>query len=203
MFLYKYAGPEGIAILRDRSIWLADPGSYDDPFEADSRAVVLSLSARRDSVPMWRQYAAAHTGLAIGFDAMRGILAGEFQHEYRLAPVVYAAVRPPASADAETRLPLTKSDDWEHEDEWRIVDMNLRTCAEARDPQRTHWPCAIRPESVQEVIIGCRATNVVREAIVTVLGHADFRHVSLFRAVADEQRFCLNVVEQPRDVPSA
>ena len=200
MFLYKYAGPEGVAILRDRSIWLADPGSYDDPFEPDSGAVVLSLSARRDSVPMWRQYAAAHTGLAIGFDAMQGILAGEFQHEYRLAPVVYAPMRPLPQADAEARLALTKSDDWEHEDEWRIVDMNLRTCAEAIDPRRTHWQCAIRPESVQEVIIGCRATDAVREAIVAVLGHAEFRQVSLFQAAADEQRFCLNFIEQPREV---
>jgi hypothetical protein len=202
MFLYKYAGPEGVTILQDRSIWLADPGSYDDPFETGSGAVVLSLSARRDSVPMWRHYAAAHTGLAIGFDAMQGILAGEFQHEYRLAPVVYTAMRPFPASDGDARPLLTKSDDWEHEDEWRIVDMNLRTCAEAIDPpQRAHWRCAIRPGSVQEVIVGCRATNAVREAIVAVLGHPDFRHVSLFRAVADEQRFCLNLVEQPREVP--
>jgi hypothetical protein len=198
MLLYKYAGPEGVAILRERSIWLTDPGSYDDPFEPESGAVVLSLSARRDSLPMWRQYAADHTGLAIGFDVMQGILAGDFAHEYRLAPVVYAPMRPPFSTDAEARLPLTKSDEWEHEDEWRIVDMNLRRCADAIDPRRAHWPCAIRPASVQEVIIGCRATAVIGNAILAALEHADFRHVSLLRAAADEQRFCLNFLEQPR-----
>lgn len=198
MLLYKYAGPEGVAILRDRSIWLTDPGSYGDPFEPESDALVLSLAARRDSLPMWRQYAADHTGLAIGFDAMQGILAGDFSHEYRLAPVVYAAVRPPSSTDAEAPLPLTKPDEWEHEDEWRIVDINLRRCVGAIDPRRAHWRCAIRPASVQEVIIGCRATASIHDAIVSVLEHADFRHVSLLRAAADEQRFCLNFLEQPR-----
>ena len=100
MLLYKYCGPEGVAILRERSIWLTDPASYDDPFEPESDVLVLSLSARRDSVPMWRQYAAAHTGLVIGFDAMQGILTGEFPHEYRLAPLVYTSVRPEAATEA-------------------------------------------------------------------------------------------------------
>jgi hypothetical protein len=198
MILYKYAGPEGVAILRDRSIWLADPASYADPFEPDSGAVVLSLSARRDSVPMWWQYAARHTGLVIGFDAMQGILAGDFQHEYRLAPVVYSSMRPASGADP--RSLLTKSDDWEHEDEWRIIDMNLRKCAEAIDPpQQTHWRCGIRPGSVKEVIIGCRAATAMREEIIALLAETDFWHVSLFHAVADEQHFGLNLVEPPRE----
>jgi hypothetical protein len=194
MLLYKYCGPDGIAILRERSIWLTDPASYGDPFERASDAVVLSLSARRDSVPMWRQYAAGHTGLVIGFDAMKGILSGEFQHEYRLAPVVYSSTR----ADArDGQSLLTKSDDWEHEDEWRIIDTSLRACAEAIDPPRwVHWRCAIQPASVQEVIIGCRALPAMRDEIVTVLEHADFQHVSLFRAVADERAFCLNLLEE-------
>jgi hypothetical protein len=198
MLLYKYCGPEGVAILRERSIWLTDPASYDDPFEPESGALVLSLSARRDCVPMWRQYAAAHTGLVIGFDAMQGILTGEFQHEYRLAPVVYTSVRPEADA---ARSLLVKSDDWEHEDEWRIVDANLRACLEPIDPdRRTHWRCAIRPASVQEVILGCRAANTVREEIIAALGHADFHHVSVFRAVADQQGFCLSLVEESREL---
>ena len=199
MLLYKYCGPEGVAILRERSIWLTDPASYDDPFEPESGALVLSLSARRASVPMWRQYAAAHTGLVIGFDAMQGILTGDFQHEYRLAPVVYTSGRP--ETDAAAGSLLVKSDDWEHEDEWRIVDMNLRACAEPTDPaRRTHWRCAIRPESVQEVILGCRAGNAVREQILAALGHADFHHVSVLRAVADHQGFCLSLVEESREL---
>jgi hypothetical protein len=36
----------------------------------------------------------------------------------------------------------------------------------------------------------------MREEIATVLEHADFRHVSLFRAVADERAFCLNLLEE-------
>ena len=194
MLLYKYCGPDGVAILRERSIWLTDPAGYGDPFERESDAVVLSLSARRDSVPMWWQYAAGHTGLVIGFDPMKGILTGEFQHEYRLAPVVYTSTL----ADArDGQSLLTKSDDWEHEDEWRIIDTSLRGCAEAIDPpRRVHWRCAIEPASVREVIIGCRALPAMRAEIATVLEHADFRHVSLFRAVADERAFCLNLREE-------
>ena len=51
MLLYKYCRPDGVAILRERSIWLTDPAGYGDPFERESDAVVNKvLGATRGNV---------------------------------------------------------------------------------------------------------------------------------------------------------
>jgi hypothetical protein len=135
---------EGVAILRECSIWLTDPRIFGDAYEPAPRSstaaseLVLSLSASWNSLPMWRDYAAAHTGLVIGFDFLQGILTADPAYDYRIAPVVYASDR----SGGDTLL--AKSQEWEHEDEWRLVaarrtpdDSGHRLCPAAlRAPNR-------------------------------------------------------------------
>ena len=92
--LYKYAPPERINILVEKTIRFTQPCFLNDPFEfrptkpedpayfeetiakrrddeirEKSRLYgVLSLSERKDSIAMWTHYAASHTGFVIGFD---------------------------------------------------------------------------------------------------------------------------------------
>ena len=199
MVLYKYSGPAGVAILRDRSIWLTEPRGFADPFEQRPGGRVLSLSLKRDSLPMWRHYAAAHTGLVIGFDAFEGICLTGAAGGFRLAPVVYTSARSSASGQTSEQTLLTKSDDWEYEDEWRVVDAAFPGDAERADSERSpHSLLAIRPESVQEVIVGCRADADLRAGIASVLGRPEYAHVHLFEAVPDDRHYWLNVIERPR-----
>jgi hypothetical protein len=39
------------------------------------------------------------------------------------------------------------------------------------------------------MIMGSRAGDALRDEVIAVLGHADFQHVSLLKAVADQQGF--------------
>lgn len=198
MLLYKYCPPQGVAILRECSIWLTDPRVFGDSYEPAPRSsmaaseLVLSLSASWNSLPMWRDYAAAHTGLVIGFDFLQGILTADPAYEYRIAPVAYASDR---SGGADVLL--TKSQEWEHEDEWRLV-AGRRTADDSghRAPRR---PFAIRPESVQAVILGCRADLSVREFVAGALAQAPFQHVRFLQAVPDDRGYHLNLIEFSRE----
>jgi hypothetical protein len=200
MLLYKYCGPAGVAILRDRSIWFTDPRQFDDPFEGSAPgSVVLSLSARRDSLPMWQHHAAGHTGLVIGFDAFQGILTGGPPMNYVLGPVTYATTRPGEADAAGSQALLARSDEWEHEDEWRLIGSN--TSAETGEPggdAGARLPLTIRPESVQEVILGCRSELPLELDVRSLLDSPHFSHVRLYRARPDGTEYRLNVVEVPR-----
>ncbi len=186
MLLYKYCGPDGAAILRDRAIWLTDPQAFPDPFERVTGSLVLSMAARRDSVPMWRDYAAAHTGLAIGFDPMQGILAADAVPRYTIAPVAYGSSQAGWSDD---RALLAKSDDWEAEDEWRIIAPGGD---EASGPSPLRRSAPIRTDSVQEVLIGCRAGDRFEQEVAALLEQPHYRHVRLFRMVADARQYALD-----------
>jgi hypothetical protein len=197
MLLYKYCPPQGVAILRECSIWLTDPRIFGDAYEPAPRSstaaseLVLSLSASWNSLPMWRDYAAAHTGLVIGFDFLQGILTADPAYDYRIAPVVYASDR----SGGDTLL--AKSQEWEHEDEWRLVA--ARRTPDDSGHRAPHRPFAIRPESVQAVILGCRADLSAREFVAGALAQAPFQHVRFLQAVPDERGYHLNLIEFSRE----
>lgn len=199
MLLYKYCPPQGVAILRDCSIWLTDPRTFADAFEPAPAAgpssfdLVLSLSASWNSLPMWRDYGAAHTGLVIGFDFLQGIVLPDPSFEYRVAPITYASERP-GRAD----VLLTKSDQWEHEDEWRLIATRRAAAGEAGGvaPRR---PFAIRPQSVQAVILGCRADESVRDYVAGAISQAPFQHVRFLQAIPDGRGYHLNLIEFSRE----
>jgi hypothetical protein len=185
-----------VAILRECSIWLTDPRVFSDSYEpapaGAAAGLVLSMSASWNSLPMWRDYAAAHTGLIIGFDFLNGILIADPAYDYRIAPIVYAEDRS-GSAD-----PLfTKSQEWEHEDEWRLVA--ARRTPDDSANRAPHRPFAIRPESVQAVILGARAELSVREFVAAILAQAPFRHVRFLQAVPDDRGYHLNLIEFSRE----
>ena len=95
---------------------------------------ILSMSARRDSLLMWSHYADKHAGLCLEFRRV-----GDFM--VRALPVVYSLDYPEldffqveglvhredevgaaAQRRVVERIYLSKSKDWEYEQEWRIVD---------------------------------------------------------------------------------
>jgi hypothetical protein len=128
--LYKYGGPDALAILRNRAIYLTRPAQFNDPFDTKphfgtmawvqpsptsrvsafpnmqvasaesllriANDVVLSLTPHPDSLLMWAHYAAAHTGIAIGFSGGSDILAEGSPHR-ALGPVMYTMNRPTAA----------------------------------------------------------------------------------------------------------
>lgn len=87
--------------------------------EQRSCLFVSCFSEVNNSFPMWGYYAADHKGLCIGYDLH------ELIRTYDCMPVIYTSelvVYKENDYDKNILLStLTKSDEWEHEREWRIV----------------------------------------------------------------------------------
>ena len=107
---------------------------------------------------MWAHYTECHTGLVIGFDGRENLLESLSPHR-RIAPVVYGDERPskPTYDDlTDAEVLLTKSREWAFEQERRLIDSLYSADPEATDTDEIRWSFRIRPESVREVILGCR-----------------------------------------------
>jgi hypothetical protein len=157
--------------------------------------VVLSLTQSRASLLMWAHYAAQHTGLVIGFDADGEILKSASPYR-QLRKVVYAPNRPSGSTEADLtneQVLLTKGEEWAYEGEWRIIDSLYAADGEG---DFHHWPFYIRPESVRELVLGCRCDAHTERDAVAALKRDELRHVALYKAVPDERRFGLNFIEE-------
>lgn len=214
----------GLAILKSRSIHLVHPRIFNDPFalkphyattvylgiqgrsyafpdmkvgdlKTDS-TVVLSLSENPRSQLMWAHYAQAHTGLAIGFERTTDILNDSSPHRL-LKRVTYARQRPskPTADDfTDDEVRATKSVEWQHEREWRILDSAFSGDSEPIDPPGNDRVLfAVRPDKVRVVVLGCRADSELRESIAGVLQQAQYRHVRMSRCEVDDRKYRLNI----------
>lgn len=173
------------------------PSAIDSVLEnSTSTIVLLSLSEVRDSLLMWAHYAAAHTGFVIGFESPEKILAVESPHRH-IAKVTYAAERPSKITFEEItndELLLTKSKEWEYEQEWRILDSLFSANGEASREVPNCWPFRFLPESVKEVIVGCRADPAFVEKLEAVLdGDDKYEHVDQLRAFRHRKDYKLRI----------
>src|SRR5438309_3168475 len=84
---------------------------------------IYCLSAGHHSAQMWGYYAQAHSGVCMHFDCNSGSLIGMARR------VVYSEVRKPilvpihynSDDDVADRMVFAKAQDWQHEQEYRIV----------------------------------------------------------------------------------
>jgi len=87
---------------------------------------VLSLTEKPDNLLMWAHYAASHQGYCIGFSSNSDFFnrkRSEHDEFYHIRKVVYDKNRPykPIADLTAQDTFLTKSDDWEYEQEWRML----------------------------------------------------------------------------------
>lgn len=87
--------------------------------ELRSCLFVSCFSEVNNSFPMWGYYAADHKGLCIGYDLR------ELVSKYDCMPVIYTSELVTYKENDSDRnillSALTKSDEWKHEREWRII----------------------------------------------------------------------------------
>lgn len=163
---------------------------------------VLSLAQKSNSIPMWTHYAATHTGFAIGFDLESSWLKQAIA-ERKLDRVRYISERictTRLSRDhPELKLDdifLTKSIEWENEQEWRWIERgNPRDYANVV-PGPGGELLFLRPfppDTVREIILGCRSSSAMIESVQTIAATPEFAHVKLFKVELDESRYLLKV----------
>lgn len=84
-----------------------------------SKLFVASFSETNTSFPMWGYYADEHKGICLGYDLKKLI------KRYCCFPVIYREELTMYSEQDDTNIlfsALTKSSEWSHEREWRIVE---------------------------------------------------------------------------------
>jgi phage replication-related protein YjqB (UPF0714/DUF867 family) len=158
---------------------------------------VLSLSATNDSLLMWAHYADNHRGLLIEFDSEHEYFNrrrgpdDEFRH---LRKVAYTTQRPRVNLMRanSTDIFLTKSLEWQYEDEYRVL-MPLEEADELRtqkgDPIHLF---SIPPNCITGVILGARIDEYNKRELGRFLQSDDrYEHVLLSEAALNEEEFRL------------
>lgn len=118
-----------------------------------SALFVACFSETNNSFPMWGYYAADHKGICLGYNLY------DLVEKYQCMPVIYSNELLFYGEDSSERNilanTLTKSDEWIHEREWRIVikdDVNVGKPGIMRD--------FVLP---REIYIGCRQQKTIVE----------------------------------------
>lgn len=159
---------------------------------------VLSLCAEGKNALLWSHYADSHRGVALEFDAsstaaMPFVTAEPVKYRKR-APCAYSKknfiedalglAALPDAARALVPLVMTKSVEWTHEREWRVV----RLAAEGDQDLFSDLPFS--PRSLSRIFLGCRISpHDKREISCLVTG--DFAHVEIHQARQSPTRFAL------------
>jgi len=163
---------------------------------------VLSLTEMSKSIPMWTFYAASHRGFAIGFDARSGYFKVATDNG-TLQRVNYG----PNRVSSTRGLPdqpwvkheasfLRKSTVWEYEAEWRWIEPGgpgvYDEVGSAPNGELLYLR-SIPPESIQEVILGCRASSELAESIQALRSAPEYRHLKVFKVALHKSRYDLEI----------
>jgi hypothetical protein len=173
---------------------------------------ILSLTERPDNLLMWAHYAKSHEGFVIGFKTADSFLSRPGAHPNaanHLRKVLYSKRR--VKLKFLTSLGLvemyfTKSLEWQYEREWRMFTVLaeedtkgvLEMCAKSIAQSGAIVglpPCPVRlfdfPAScVENVTIGCRATDHTCNAIASIIG-AKYPHAETLKAKISATEFKL------------
>lgn len=145
---------------------------------------VLCLSSKADQILMWSHYADSHRGIAIGFEATsRTPFFG------RAEPVIYSEQYPNVdllSMDLEdTAIPIlfTKSNHWEYEAEWRVVEH-----------EGGYGTYKFPPELLKSIILGCNITIEDKEMVMHWMSERAFQP-KLYQASKKLSEFGIDIIE--------
>lgn len=156
-------------------------GHITKAFESFDRQIgVLSLSEAPDDARMWTVYAQRGEGFVIHFD-------GDHQWFRRGAPhgiepkrkVRYVDVRSPVlllELSIE-ELFLTKTREWEHEREWRMIRRLTEASERFTVDGSSVYLFDVPAECVLSVRLGRRMTEDSKAQIREILGRPDYSHV--------------------------
>jgi hypothetical protein len=157
---------------------------------------VFSLSEDRGNILMWSHYADCHKGFCVGFDrhdlkteADRLKDCGISIHAH---PVIYAEEYPAIPPDDSgnhndiKEMLLTKSKQWEYEQEWRVLLF-----------EQTNQAVTLSDSVFAEVILGCSMPEEHKKEIIDVV-RSKSHPISIYQAKRKERQFgldleCLNV----------
>jgi hypothetical protein len=183
---------------------LESAGELQD--DLNRKNCLLSVSKTANSTVMWAHYTDKHKGAVIGID---------FDNIFSnvgipMLRVDYSEQRPKINilTDTESSLKaflktlLTKSTEWEYEQEFRVafldtflMDLAQRgfACLKEFNGKKT-WFLRLNPESIREVIFGLYAEESLKLAIRKLIERAELQHVKLYQA-EESETYTLNLID--------
>jgi len=147
---------------------------------------ICCFSEKRDNILMWAHYAKQHTGFCLEFDIDNDF----FRPITRAIKVEYDAILPEINVMQLSNYPreelgikfLKKADDWEYEQEWRIVETK-------KGPRIQNFPEA----ALSGVILGCRISQENKDNVFRWCGKR--KHPpTLYEAREKQKEFGLDIV---------
>ncbi len=152
---------------------------------------IFCMSSKRDNILMWSHYADAHRGFCLGFRTANPFFGQALPiHEYSSDRPCLNLIEPLDSNQIAKAL-LTKANDWEYEDEWRLV-VHPGSSGDEKDPGVHTYP----PEALVEVILGCRMTPQNRHRTMQWCRTRSPRP-AMYWAEEKDPAFGLNIVPIP------
>lgn len=157
---------------------------------------ILSLAEAWNNLLMWAHYGARHTGLVYELQTSDGFfepLSDLLRVEYRAERPLYAPEE--NQHDEESIIPTlkTKSAEWEHEKEWRLLRYLKDLMPYDKDGKTLHL--AVLPASaIRAVYLGARCDVATRALIETEIKRPGRDHIKLFKLQLNQERFELDRV---------
>jgi hypothetical protein len=160
-----------------------------------SNQLLLSLTERPDSSPMWAHYAANSSGFVIGFDTSSDFFRrGDSKERQGLHKVKYFDGRVREIADDPYAALVSKQADWAYEREWRLY-LKAQEVANVISANGDEIHLVSFPrQAVQRVILGTRAPGALEDRLRTLLA-ASYPGVPLMRVKAN--RVTATLIEEP------
>lgn len=157
---------------------------------ATTQIGVCALSTDFRNLLLWSHYARSHTGFAVGLNSVKlkafcRRRLNEHQDLIAPAPVNYDPTYPVINAYTNSlfeRLKgqlLTKAVDWKYETEYRLI---------RKDGLNTTLP--LEDAIIERVILGCQASEVLREIVIAVLTKRKYKPY-LYEATVSKSSFKL------------
>jgi hypothetical protein len=153
-----------------------------DLHRINKKAGIFSMSAIRDNLLMWSHYADSHRGICLEFEVTNGKLFG-----CDLSEVIYQETYPKLTVCDEINFEFvktymtTKSFDWSHEKEWRII-IDKKT------------GCQVFPsDELSGVILGARISKSKKNQIEEWISKRNSK-VQLYQARECTDRFGLDII---------
>jgi hypothetical protein len=160
---------------------------------------ILCLSEPNNNVPMWSYYADNHCGIVYGIDINKiNRRIGIFRNFVKYCK--HRARYDPDSALARRqriKTIFTKSHDWKHEQEYRLVfRLNDLVSLASNDGKPKDCFLDISGDTIQEIIFGCRIAPDLEDKIREEIRRRKrtFEHVRLFRCERHTSKFELKIV---------
>ena len=173
--------------------------------EGNKRDCLLSVSGTAKNVVMWAHYAERHKGMAIGIDfddlfpSTRFIMTPiEYSKE---RPRINVLASPENSCKEFEKAVMTKSSDWEYEQEFRtlfleeiLIGLKQKGLARLKNFNgKQTWFLRVQPKAIKEIIFGLHVEESSKLAIIKLTERTELQHVKLYKT-EESDTYTLNLV---------